>query len=357
MNDALKAFAGRRVLVTGHTGFKGSWLALWLHELGAEVTGFALPPEHDNGHFRLLGLDRLVRHVEGDIRDLACMRSCVAEARPEIVFHLAAQALVRRSYADPHATFATNLMGGVNLLEAVRSSPDVRALVYITSDKCYENKEWVWGYRETDELGGRDPYSASKACGEIAFSCYLRSFLSERDDLGAASCRAGNVIGGGDRAADRLVPDIVRALEARNTIELRHPRAIRPWQHVLDPLRGYLMLAAGLLGDPRKYSGAWNFGPGDQAIRDVDAVARGFIAEWGCGAVHHVGAVDQPHEATLLHLACDKALHGLGWRTRFDFDQAVGETARWYRDVHQGADALDVSRAQLTHYTTMDAQT
>lgn len=346
----LSVYAGSRVLVTGDTGFKGSWLTLWLSELGAEVHGLALPAEAGQMLAPLVAESGRVRHVDGDIRDLAAVRAAVDRVRPDFVFHLAAQALVRRSYADPHATFHTNLMGSVNVLEAVRATPGIRALVYITSDKCYLNKEWHWGYRETDELGGRDPYSASKACAELAFRAYAESFFSRNEGLGAASTRAGNVIGGGDRSADRIVPDTIRALEEGRPVVLRNPQATRPWQHVLDPLAGYLRLGAALARDPAGFSGPWNFGPDDRSIRTVADLAAAVVQSWGAGEVVHRPDPDAPHEATLLQLCSDKAHRLLGWRARWDFERAAAETARWYRAVHDGAPPLAVACGQVAAY-------
>lgn len=270
----LSLFRGRRVLVTGSTGFKGSWLSHWLLALGAEVSGFALPPEPYATLFDRLRLgDRIDQHM-GDIRDLDTVRGVLAHTRPDVVIHLAAQALVRRSYQDPKSTFDVNVGGGVNLLEAVRTSGDVRALVFITSDKCYRNKEWLWGYRENDELGGADPYSASKAAAELAFTAYQESFLAARPDLAAATTRAGNVIGGGDFSPDRIVPDCVRSLSDDKAIVLRNPGSTRPWQHVLEPLSGYLSLAAGMLAGTQGMAGAWNFGPEAENVRPVVELAR-----------------------------------------------------------------------------------
>ena len=259
-------YADRRVLVTGHTGFKGSWLALWLHELGANVTGLSLPPNTKPSHFELIGLKELLLHIEGDIRDLKIVKRAFDAANPQIVFHLAAQPLVRDSCDNPKGTFDTNIGGTVNILEAIRQCPSVKAVVVITSDKCYENKEWVWGYRENDALGGHDPYSASKGATEIVCSAYHRSFFDKNGcgpHLGFATARAGNVIGGGDWANDRIIPDCIRALSQGEPISIRNPNATRPWQHVLDPLSGYLLLAKRLLDDPDHFCGAWNFGPAD----------------------------------------------------------------------------------------------
>jgi len=347
-------FRGKRILLTGDTGFKGSWLALWLTELDAELTGFALPPESDATLYARLGLQNVYRHVDGDLRNLTDVSRVMDEVRPELVFHLGAQAIVRRSYQDPQATFATNLLGSVNVLESIRRQDSVRALVYITSDKCYENKEWPWGYRESDELGGRDPYSASKACAEIAFRAYSESFFRQRKNFGAASTRAGNVIGGGDRAADRIVPDAVRALERGEPLTLRSPNATRPWQHVLDPLRGYMMLGVNLLENPAAFCGAWNFGPDDTAIRTVDDLAKTFIQNWGAGEVAYHADASAPHEATLLHLSSDKAHRQLQWRPRLPFEEAVAQTARWYRAVHDGIAPMEITRQQIAHFSQME---
>lgn len=346
------ALRGKRVLVTGDTGFKGAWLSLWLHELGADVVGYALPPEHEQSHFTLLGLTQLTHHVTGDIRDLEPMAALFREFKPELVFHLAAQSLVRFSYGDPKRTFDTNVGGSLNVLECVRTTPDTRALIYVTSDKCYRNREWIWGYRENDELGGHDPYSASKAAAEMVFSSYMDSFLSARDGFGAASVRAGNVIGGGDWSADRIVPDCITALRNRQPVFLRNPRATRPWQHVLDPLFGYLQTAVALLRDPKRYSGAWNFGPENSSNRTVSQLADRLVQCWGEGevAVSSDACLSAPHEASLLHLCCDKAHILLNWRPRWDFDTAVSETVRWYREMDAGHPVGELSRLQIQTY-------
>lgn len=349
-----EAMRGRRVLVTGHTGFKGSWLAFWLHRLGAEVVGLALPPDQPRSHFAALGLDRLVRHVEGDVRDAATVERVFADARPEAVFHLAAQALVGRGYADPKTTFDTNVGGVVNVLETVRRDPGARALVLVTSDKCYANREWVWGYRENDELGGDDPYSASKAAAEQVFNAYSRSFYDARPDLGAASARAGNVIGGGDWAADRLVPDCVRALEAGRPIALRSPGATRPWQHVLDPLHGYLRLAAALLAEPKRWGGSWNFGPERaEGVATAREVAERAALLWGGGSVT-VAAGTAFKEQNLLQLSIDKARSRLGWRSRWSSAQAVDRAIEWYKATADGAAAAAVTAAQIDAFEAGD---
>lgn len=343
-------FRGRRILVTGDTGFKGSWLCLWLHQLGGHVVGYALPPEQDDDHFRLLGLQNLIEHVTGDIRDLGAVKQVFDRVQPEIVFHLAAQPLVRYSYAEPKLTFDTNVAGSVNILEAVRLTESIKALIYVTSDKCYSNKEWIWGYRENDQLGGYDPYSASKAAAEIVFSSYLDSFFYAREGFGAATVRAGNVIGGGDWAADRIVPDAIRALKAGEPLLVRNPTATRPWQHVLEPLSGYLLTVTHLLEDPKRFSGAWNFGPDMGSVRTVGELAEMIVAEWGSGQVVIAPQLNAPHEANLLHLNCDKAHQLMQWKPKWDASRAIAETVGWYRTVHAGGDALTLSSEQILAY-------
>ncbi len=350
MRTDFEALRGRRVLVTGDTGFKGSWLCAWLLELGAEVTGFALPPEGDPPLFALLGLAGRMRHVDGDIRDLAQLQAVFAQARPEVVIHLAAQALVLASYADPKLTFDTNVGGAVNLMEAVRFCPSVGALVFITSDKCYLNKEWVWGYRENDELGGFDPYSVSKACAEHVFATWQRCTLAGRDGFGAATTRAGNVVGGGDWAGNRIVPDCIRALRRNDPIVLRKPDATRPWQHVLEPLSGYLVLAARLLDGGHALDGAYNFGPDPDTVRPVRDLAEAAIRIWGRGEVRVEAPAAAPHEAGLLQLSSEKARAILGWRPTWGFDECVERTVGWYLQVENGADPMAVTRHQINEF-------
>jgi CDP-glucose 4,6-dehydratase len=343
-------FRGKRVFVTGHTGFKGSWLTFLLNDLGAEVMGFALPPEGGRSHFEMLGLEKHIYHVAGDIRNAALLADKLREFAPEFVFHMAAQALVRRSYEDPIATFSTNVSGSVNLLDAVRHAPSVRSLVYITSDKCYENVEWVWGYRENDRLGGHDPYSASKAAAEIVFSAYANSYFGERTNLGAATSRAGNVIGGGDWAEDRIVPDCIRAIEGNLPVTLRNPSATRPWQHVLEPLSGYLLLAARLYAEPQRYAGAWNFGPSTMEVRTVLEVASLLTVKLGRGRVEVAAGQRAHHEAQLLQLNCDKAQQLLGWRPRWNVAKSLEATALWYKAMLEGEDVKTITRAQIREY-------
>ena len=343
-------FKGRRVLVTGHTGFKGSWLALWLNQLGAEVTGYALAPEYERSHFELLDLGQHIRHIEADLRDTDALARAFDEAEPEFVFHLAAQALVRRSYDDPLTTFSTNVLGSANVLEEVRGRDAIRALVFVTSDKCYENMEWVWGYRENDQLGGHDPYSASKAGAEMAFAAYQHSFFQDRKDFGAASARAGNVIGGGDWAEDRIIPDCIRALEAGKPIVLRNPEATRPWQHVLDPLNGYLTLAASLAENPETFRGAWNFGPDVGAGLTVHDLAERAAKHWGGGTVEVDKPKDAPFEHRLLQLSIDKAKLEMHWHPKWHSERAIEESVNWYKDVIGGQAAWEVSRAQIKSF-------
>ena len=346
----LASFAGARVLVTGHTGFKGSWLAFVLNHVGAEVLGYALPPAQTDSHFEALGLRQSIEHVEGDIRDAENLTAAMQRFQPEYVFHLAAQGLVRRSYAEPITTFETNVMGSVNVLEAVRHCTSVRSLVYITSDKCYENLEWVWGYRENDRLGGHDPYSASKAAAEMVFTSYARSFFEELTHLGAATTRAGNVIGGGDWADDRIVPDCMRAIRDRRPIPLRNPIATRPWQHVLEPLSGYLLLATRLREEPDSFSGAWNFGPPPSDARTVLEVAESIVDGFGRGDISVLPADDEQHEAGLLQLNCDKAIQLLGWQPRWSIETTLQMTIDWYKAVFEGADVAGTTLRQVLDY-------
>ncbi|WP_222845050.1 CDP-glucose 4,6-dehydratase [Candidatus Methylopumilus rimovensis] len=350
MKEVFNVFKGRRVFITGHTGFKGSWLAYMLHRVGADVTGFSLSASREKNNFSLLALDKKVNHIIGDVRDFSHLNESLTKFQPEFVFHLAAQALVRTSYSDPVDTFSTNIQGSINLLESVRQSNSVRSLVYITSDKCYENVEWIWGYRENDPLGGRDPYSASKAAAEIVFSSYEKSFFNSNPKIGVASARAGNVIGGGDWALDRIIPDCVRAIESDTTIFLRNPFSTRPWQHVLEPLSGYLTLAFNLYHNPKKYSGAWNFGPSTQEIKTVKDVADIMVKHIGKGRVEILNSANNIHEANLLQLNCDKAHQLLNWYPRWTVGETLDATAIWYKSVLNGGDAEEITISQLNAY-------
>jgi CDP-glucose 4,6-dehydratase len=341
----------RRVFLTGHTGFKGGWLALWLARNGARTTGYALPPPTTPSLYELAGIGACLASRIGDINDAAGLRRAMEDAQPEIVLHLAAQPLVRDSYAQPAATFATNVMGTVNVLEAVRAVPSVRSVVVVTTDKCYQNREWIWGYRETDPLGGHDPYSASKAAAELVAASYRASFFSEGPAL--VSARAGNVIGGGDFARDRLLPDFIRAIEARRELEIRHPHATRPWQFVLEPLLGYLELAERAYSGEAGIADAWNFGPDENGTRTVGEVVESFAA--ACAphrpaSIRFGASAPQVHEATLLKLDTSKARANLAWRPSLDLDDALGMTAAWYRAYLDGGDLRAVSEQQLEQY-------
>ena len=350
MNAGLEHFRKKRVLITGDTGFKGSWMAYWLHYLGAEVYGFALPPEREYDHYAALGLENLIHHQDGDVREFDGIHEFMKKIRPEFVFHLAAQPLVRKSHNEPKLTFDTNVGGTVNVLEAVRHTLSVKVLVTITSDKCYRNKEWCWGYRENDELGGKDPYSASKAATELIYSAYQDSFFCDRAEFGAASVRAGNVIGGGDWSTDRIVPDCIRALQQHQPIELRNPHATRPWQHVLEPLSGYLLLASRLYDHPEQFRGSYNFGPENREMHTVQDMAKELISVWGAGEITVTRKENDPPEAGLLHLNCDKAHQMLGWYPRWDFEKTVEQTATWYKSVQDGESAESVTRRQIIEY-------
>ncbi len=345
------AFKGRRVLLTGHTWFKGSWLSRWLLDLGAELSGFALPPATQPSLFEILGLQKHVDHRLGDIRDADLVRRVVAETRPEYVFHLAAQPLVRLSYAEPLATWETNVGGTTRLLEALRAFGQTRVCVVVTSDKCYENREQIWGYRESDPMGGHDPYSSSKGATELAVASWRRSFFQDPDGMRLASARAGNVIGGGDWSADRIVVDFVKAITAGDPLVLRNPQATRPWQHVLEPLSGYLWLAVQL-GEPEGHllTQGWNFGPREESMRSVEDLARSLVSAWGQGEVHCEPAPRNLHEAGLLRLDCTQAWHHLAWRGVWNFAQTVDETVAWYAAHTQGADMTAQTSAQIAAY-------
>ena len=341
---------GRRVFLTGDTGFKGSWLALWLQALGAEVTGFALPPPTEPSLFADARIAELITHVEGDIRDLPAVVAAMQAAGPEVIFHLAAQPLVRLSYDQPVETYATNVMGTVHVLEAARQVGGVGAFVCITTDKCYENREWVWPYRESDPMGGYDPYSSSKGCAELVVSAWRRSYFDGGRGPALASVRAGNVIGGGDHALDRLVPDLVRAFEQGEAPAIRSPDAVRPWQHVLEALGGYLMIAERLLAGEPGFADAWNFGPSDDDARPVSWIVDRISAAWGGTAdvVPFKGAV--PHEAGLLRLDISKARSVLGWRPSLPLEDALGWIVEWHKRVGEGADPRTMTLEQIAAY-------
>jgi CDP-glucose 4,6-dehydratase len=347
----------RRVFVTGHTGFKGSWLSLWLEMLGSRVHGFALDPPTQPSLFERAGLAERLQSTIGDVRDLPMLDQSIQNARPEIVFHMAAQSLVLRSYEDPVETYSTNVLGTVHVLEAIRRLHAPCAVINVTTDKCYENKGWIWGYRETDELGGRDPYSNSKACAELVARAYRASFFaidgSERRPVSIASVRAGNVIGGGDWTPGQLVPDTIAALDAGEQVHLRQPESVRPWQHVLDCLGGYLMLAERLHNDGERFSGEWNFGPSDSESSSVAKLVEILGARWGKTDTWVRASARHAPEEVDLRLDATKAARLLGWRSALSLPQALEWVANWYRDFSQGADAADLCRAQIRAYTDL----
>lgn len=333
-------WAGKKVLVTGHTGFKGSWLALWLNMLGAEVAGYALEPLTLHDNFVLTGLDKRINHRVGDVRNYNFLQEFFREVNPEIVFHLAAQPLVRESYNAPRETYDINVGGTVNLLECCRQTSSVKVIVNITTDKCYENREWVWGYRENDRLGGYDPYSSSKACSELVSEGYRKSFFNPdtfaNHGKSLASARAGNVFGGGDWQTDRIVPDCIRALERGESIIVRSPNAVRPWQHVLEPLSGYLLLAQQMAENPAQYGEAWNFGPEESSFLSVGSLVDRIVKAWGEGSWEDHSKPEALHEANLLKLDISKAKSLLGWSPLWNIDQAIAETVAWYRQYPAG---------------------
>lgn len=352
-------WAGKRVLVTGHTGFKGAWLSLWLLRMGATVSGLALDPPTDPSLFALSRLGSRMDSRIGDIRDPAVVDAAVRAAKPDILLHMAAQPLVRLSYDEPVATFATNVMGTVHVLEAARHVPSLRSIVVITSDKCYENREWPWPYRETEPMGGHDPYSASKGCTELVAAAWRRSFFA---GTGAclATARAGNVIGGGDWALDRLIPDCMRALIGGRPIDVRNPNAIRPWQHVLEPLAGYLRLAEALYLSPgsrrAELEDGWNFGPADSDARPVSWIASRVVERWGDGAAWNRVGGDHPHEATHLRVDSSKARSRLGWEPRLDLSACLDWTVEWFRRHQSGESAETITFDQIARYEQMDGK-
>jgi CDP-glucose 4,6-dehydratase len=348
---------GKRVFMTGHTGFKGSWLSLWLQQLGAEVTGYSLAPPTAPSLFYTASVARGMTSVIGDIRDLSALQAAMRAAKPEIVIHMAAQSLVRLSYDQPVETYATNVMGTVHVLESVRHTPGVRAVVNVTTDKCYENKEWEWGYRENEPMGGFDPYSNSKGCAELVTSAYRSSYFNS-DAYGShgvalASARAGNVIGGGDWAKDRLIPDILLAFEKSQPVVIRNPHATRPWQHVLEPLRGYLMLAERLYLDGPAFAGGWNFGPHGSDAKPVDWIVREMAKRWANGASWQVDSGSHPHEANYLKLDISKAGHYLKWQPVIQLHDALGLIVDWAKARLEGADVRELTSSQIRTYQSL----
>lgn len=354
-NSPDKSFwSGKRVLVTGHTGFKGSWLCLWLQSLNAEVFGLALPAATKPALFNEARVQEGMVSILGDIRDYDKVNRAMQQAQPEIVIHMAAQPLVRYSYQEPIETYATNVMGTVHVLEAARQVGTVRAVVNVTTDKCYENKEWVWGYREDEPMGGHDPYSSSKGCAELVTSAYRHSFY-ESAGIALASTRAGNVIGGGDWAEDRLVPDILRAFEKKQPVVIRYPRAIRPWQHVLEPLSGYLQLAEKLYQKGNAYSGAWNFGPNDHDAKPVEWIVEQMIARWGQGASWQKDGSNQPHEANFLKLDISKAKSQLGWSPIWSLEQALQNIVYWHKRWIDKEAICELCLEQIIRYSQISS--
>jgi CDP-glucose 4,6-dehydratase len=354
----LQGWSGRRVFLTGHTGFKGGWLALWLSNIGAEVRGYALDPPTNVNFFDTTRLGELIDDVRGDIRDGLRLNQALSEFRPEIVFHLAAQPLVRASYVDPITTYETNVIGTARVLEGVRRTPSVRAVVSVTTDKCYENKEWIWGYRETDSLGGYDPYSSSKACAEMVSAAFRQSYFSgvknDAPFVALATARAGNVIGGGDWSEDRLIPDLVRGFASGTPVSIRRPAAIRPWQHVLEPLAGYIILAQHLLSEtPARYATAYNFGPADDDARTVSWIADHLAKKWGGEADWVQGADPGVHEAGYLKLDASRARAELGWAPRLPLGQALDWTVEWFRAQAAGEDMRSFTLDQIVRYSVM----
>ncbi len=352
-------WTGKKVFITGHTGFKGSWLSIWLHSLGARVTGYALEPPTDPSLFELARVSELLNSVIADVRDLDRLKAEMTKAAPEIVIHMAAQPLVRDSYKIPVDTYAINVMGTVHLLEVVRSCPSVRAVVNVTTDKVYENREWVWGYREEEPFGGYDPYSNSKGCSELVTAAYRNSYFvnqqfnsstSQRHGAAVATARAGNVIGGGDWAGDRLVPDIVRAIMSGEKVHIRNPHAIRPWQHVLDPLSGYLLLARRLYEEGTSFAEGWNFGPSEDDAQPVEWVVRNLCEKWGNGADYLIDDGDHPHEANYLKLDCSKARARLGWRPRWDLATTLDRIVSWTKEYVAAGDVRNACRQQIDEY-------
>jgi CDP-glucose 4,6-dehydratase len=347
-------WSGRRVFLTGHTGFKGSWLALWLTQMGAVVHGYSLAPPSKPSLFEVAHVSERISHVDADVCDLPRLQAAMNAFSPEVVFHLAAQSLVRRSYTEPVLTYATNVMGTVNVLESIRQTPSVKAAVMVTTDKCYENREWQWGYREQDRLGGRDPYSNSKACAELVSAAYRQSFFPpdklDKHGVAVATVRAGNVIGGGDWAVDRVIPDLIRGFIADRKVAIRNPQAIRPWQHVMEPLRGYIQLAERLLARDISVISAWNFGPLETDARPVEWIARELAKLWSPSASWSTDEGVHPHEATYLKLDCARAHNLLGWRPVLDLSNSLGLIVEWFKQWQAGSDMQQITLDQIAAY-------
>ncbi|MDD9266607.1 CDP-glucose 4,6-dehydratase [Paenibacillus sp. GCM10023248] len=346
----------KKVFLTGHTGFKGSWLSIWLHSMGAKVTGYSLNPPTEPSLFSLCQIDNLIeKSIVGDIRDYEKLKQSVSQAAPEIIIHMAAQPLVRESYKDPIETYSTNVMGTVHLFEAVRSCSSVKAVLNVTTDKCYDNKEWVWGYREDEPLGGYDPYSSSKACSELVTSAFRSSYFSKETyadhQVALASARAGNVIGGGDWAKDRLIPDIIKSITTNERILIRNPNSIRPWQHVLEPLSGYLLLCQNLYENGTTYADSWNFGPNDEDAKPVEWIVNKICQKWdGYNLGYEVDRANQPHEAHYLKLDCSKAKQLLHWHPRWSLDKTLDKIVEWTKAYESASDMYKICCDQIMEY-------
>jgi len=346
-----KFWKDKKVFLTGHTGFKGSWLSLWLQSLGAEVKGFALQPPTTPSLFYEANVGAKMESVIGDIRDLELLKKNVVSFNPDILIHLAAQPLVRLSYSDPVTTFSTNVIGTVNVLEAARLCKKLQAIVVVTSDKCYENKEWNWGYREVEPMGGHDPYSSSKGCAELVTSAYRQSFFNANQSASVATARAGNVIGGGDWATDRLIPDILNSFENSKPVIIRNPLSTRPWQHVLEPLSGYLILAQKLYKEGSKFSGAWNFGPKDEDCKTVSWMLEEMVSRWGSGASWELDKNNNPHEANFLKLDCSKAAAELKWYPKWNLEHTLDLIVRWHKDWKNGRNMKEACLNEIISYS------
>ncbi|MDP4276307.1 MAG: CDP-glucose 4,6-dehydratase [Bacteroidota bacterium] len=347
-------YQGKKVFITGHTGFKGSWLCLLLHKMGAQVSGYALNPPTTPSLFDQANLKEIVHSYIGDVRDYTKLLNTMKEVQPEIVIHLAAQPLVRQSYKQPVETYAINVMGTVHLLDACRQTKSIKAIVNVTTDKCYENREWIWGYRENEPMGGYDPYSNSKGCSELITAAYRRSYFNPADynqhGVALASARAGNVIGGGDWAEDRLIPDFIRAIMNGKSVHIRNPYAIRPWQHVLEPLSGYLTLAKALYTDGSDFADGWNFGPEDMDAKNVEWITKKICSLWGEGATYEIDTKPQPHEANYLKLDCSKAKAQLGWNARWDIETALSSIVEWNKAYLRKEDIRAITEKQIERY-------
>lgn len=343
----------KKVLITGHTGFKGSWLTIWLNDLGAKVFGYSLSPDESICLFHITNLHHIVLSTFDDICNFKSLKQATEKIKPDIVFHLAAQPLVRLSYQEPIQTFSTNIIGTANILEICKNIVSVKAVINVTSDKCYENKEWLWGYRENDPMGGHDPYSASKGCSEILTNSYLKSYYLEQK-IGLATCRAGNVIGGGDWSSDRLIPDILNGFRSNKSVKVRYPYAIRPWQHVIEPLSGYIMLAEYLYKEPTRFSGAWNFGPRDEDAREVLWVVKKMAQIWGDGALWEIDKFEHDHEANFLKLDTSKARQLLNWHPQWNLQKSLNQIISWDNAWVNGEDMHKKCLEQISEYTNIE---